>query len=278
MYYRHCVFTDKQLKIPESLFVYKLDATKTPKQIDLYFWELRDTNASASQMKRVYCFDGEGPEPVYLPLPRDATLDDPKLKGIYRFERARLRICYSTGSRGPRPDDFVTKQGDGRQMILLERSGAEMKLPPAAVKAGFKAADPKLTEELRQRVALAMRLLKAKKYTDFLTEFLAPEESTKGTPPGKTWQEAGNEHLAKACAEAYRADEHCRTEMPVGQSRRNGSFLRSSRRSRQRKRHPRPDWISTRSTASGSFETNDFISRIVQHETGKSPKAASWPP
>jgi uncharacterized protein (TIGR03067 family) len=45
-------------------------------------------------------------------------------KGIYEFKGDWLRICFASSSRDPRPLEFKTAQGDGRQLLIFKRLAA----------------------------------------------------------------------------------------------------------------------------------------------------------
>jgi uncharacterized protein (TIGR03067 family) len=49
--------------------------------------------------------------------------------GIYQLEPQRLKLCVSPPGT-PRPDDFVTRPGSGRELLTLERTDSREKSQP----------------------------------------------------------------------------------------------------------------------------------------------------
>jgi uncharacterized protein (TIGR03067 family) len=49
--------------------------------------------------------------------------------GIYQLEPQRLKLCVSPPGT-PRPDDFVTRPGSGRELLILERTDSHEKSQP----------------------------------------------------------------------------------------------------------------------------------------------------
>lgn len=49
--------------------------------------------------------------------------------GIYQLESDRLKLCAAPPG-SPRPDDFLTRPGSGRELLILQRRSAGSKTPP----------------------------------------------------------------------------------------------------------------------------------------------------
>jgi len=147
------------------------------------------------EMKGQVVPDGAGGKAVFLKdklwlhgLPMSYTLDpqqDPKhldldgrLAAIYRLEGNSLTICFATGSPDPRPKDFTTAEGDGRQLIFFER------LAPLSPDAPDVEYDPELKAAILQAVAL----LESDRVEEFLTRLMAPQ--LRASLVGDKWEEA----------------------------------------------------------------------------------------
>ncbi|MGA2032404.1 MAG: hypothetical protein ABSG68_09125 [Thermoguttaceae bacterium] len=165
-------FTDKEVKVSSVdrgfVFQYTLAPPRTPKE----------------------------PKQLNLRVPGYSPL----VRGIYRFQGKKpgesLVLCIPSSSEQPRPKEFATHKGDGRQTCLLQRAKADG-TQPAFLRPGFKPAEEKLAEALRARLRTANELLASKKYDKFLTESMVPEELKAAQSRDKTAAKSTAEHLAK---------------------------------------------------------------------------------
>jgi uncharacterized protein (TIGR03067 family) len=132
------VVTDKEMKLGFG-GEYKLDASQTPKRLDLRYFGAR-------------------------------------LEGIYRFEGDKLWLCVSLTTAIPRPSDFVARPSDRHIIIVAERSKPVADGRPLMVAPGFTIADRKVTDELRGRVANAAKLLEAGQFAKLFKDILSADE------------------------------------------------------------------------------------------------------
>lgn len=119
-------------------------------------------------------------------LPFSYTLDSTKQpkyintssKGIYLLDGNMLTLCISTSSSSPRPTEFKTVEGDGRQLIVFERlSPLDPKKP-----------DEDFDQELKDTIREFVSLLKSNRVEEFLNRSAPPRLVKQMKESG--WKEA----------------------------------------------------------------------------------------
>ena len=150
----HAVFTDKEVKISESLGgeanPYRLDPSSDPKHFDLGL-------------------------PWTTIGPRGVSVG---LHGLYRLEGDTLTLAYARSSRGNRPTDFESAEGVLTYRFRRGEKTHTAPLPPLTAEEA--AALKGLSKDVKEMSGL----LEAKKYREFCERSFAPDLRKEMGPKG----------------------------------------------------------------------------------------------